>query len=210
MKNYIIYLPAYPQSVDMATKALESAQAHGWDAELWAGIDGVTVSYQDLERSFRITACAWNKKCAEMIKERPGVRGCFLSHWTLWNRCRDTGQDIGIFEHDVEFLRPPKLSKDFQHVLKLEGFDQQSARPAGKWYEGARAYVLRPAGADRLIRWVHSNGCLPADVTIGLDVVDIELQDKGIIGLQIDHDSKESKHRNSFTWNLQGMTRLSV
>ncbi len=209
MKNYIIYLPDYPDSVAMANKALASALDQGWDAELWPGVDGSTVSFNDLEREYRITACSWNKKCYMMVRERPGVRGCFLSHWKLWHWCREEDQDIGIFEHDVLFLRPPKLRRDFNHLLKLQGFDEKPARPAGRWYEGARAYILRPLGADRLIRWVQANGCLPADVNIGLDIIDIDLQDKSIIGLQIDHANKNSKHTHSFTWNLDGMARQS-
>jgi hypothetical protein len=207
MKNYIIYLPDYPVSVAMANKALASALDQGWDAELWPGVDGSTVSFNDLERAYRITACSWNKKCYMMVRERPGVRGCFLSHWKLWHRCREEDQDIGIFEHDVLFLRAPKLKKDFNHVLKLEGFQPKPVRPAGVWYEGARAYILRPAGADRLIRWVQANGCLPADVNIGLDVVEIEMQDKSIIALQNADRDKASKHQDSFTWNLGEMQR---
>lgn len=208
MKSYIIYLPNYPDSVVMSHKALVTGMQQGWTVELWPGVDGRIVSYEDLERLYGISACPWNKKCAVMIKEKAGVRGCFLSHWKLWNLCRDQDQDIGIFEHDIEFLRPPKLQRDFRHVLKLEGFDIKPARPAGQWYEGARAYILRPEGADRLIQWVKTNGCLPADVNIGLDIVDIALQKKDIIGLQNDHTDKSSKHVNSFTWNLDEMKRL--
>ena len=207
MKNYIIYLPNYPDSVVMSHKALVTGMQQNWTVELWPGVDGRTVSYQDMERVYGLSACPWNKKCAVMLRERPGVRGCFLSHWTLWNLCRDQDQDIGIFEHDIEFLRPPKLQREFRHVLKLEGFSIKPARPAGRWYEGARAYILKPQGADKLIQWVQNNGCLPADVTIGLDVVDIALQDKGIIGLQNDHNDKNHKHTNSFTWNLDEMRR---
>ncbi len=209
MKNYIIYLSQYPMSRDMAQKALESAQQQGWDAELYEGVDGATVSYQDFERQHKLTACAWNKKCVTMIREKPGVRGCFLSHWNLWNLCRNENKEIGIFEHDVEFLQAPKLDQNFKHVLKLEGFHLNPARPAGAWYEGARAYVLKPPGADRLIRWVQTNGCLPADVNIGLDVVDITLHDRGLVRLQFDHNSKIDKHSRSFTWNLETMPKIN-
>jgi len=207
MKSYIIYLPDYPLSVEMATRSLESAQQLGWDAELWAGIDGSTVSYQDFESQHRLSACAWNKKCATMIKEKPGVRGCFLSHWTLWNLCRNENREIGIFEHDLEFVKSPKILETFNHILKLEGFVLMPARPAGSWYEGARAYALKPLGADRLIRWVQANGCLPTDVNLGSDVVNIKLADDGIVKLQFDHNDKIDKHKRSFTWNLQGMIK---
>jgi len=209
MKNYIIYLPEYPLSVEMAHHALQSAQQQGWDAELYRGIDGSTVSYQDFERLYQLTACAWDKKCATMIREKSGVRGCFLSHWNLWNLCRNENREIGIFEHDVEFSQAPKLDLDFKHVLKLEGFHLHPTRPAGSWYEGARAYIIKPQGADRLIRWVQGNGCLPTDVNIGLNVVDIALSDDGSVKLQFDHNNKADKHNRSFTWNLGGMVKTA-
>ena len=32
---------------------------------------------------------------------------------------------------------------------------------AGNWYEGARAYLLRPSGAKKILDWVHNNGARP-------------------------------------------------
>ncbi len=209
MKNYIIYLPNYPLSVDMANQSLKSGQSLGWDVELWPGIDGSTVSYQDLERQYRLTACAWDKKSSTMMRKKSGVRGCFLSHWSLWNLCRNENCEIGIFEHDVEFVKEPNNMQEFNHVLKLEGFDLMPARPAGAWYEGARAYLLKPQGADRLIRWAQANGCLPADVNIGSDVVDIKLSDSESVKLQFDHSDKADKHNRSFTWNLESMVKIN-
>lgn len=206
MKNHIIYLPNYQRSCDMAQHALTTAVAQGWDIELWPGVDGATVSARDLSREYGIRICSDSKKCWSLMTERAGVRGCFMSHWQLWHQCRDTNEITGIFEHDVEFLAaPPRPWPDFTHVLRLQGRDLKPARPAGTWYEGARAYMITPAGARRLIEWVHSNGCLPADVVQGTDVIDIDFLPQDIMGLQIVHDSKHSKHTNSFTWNLEGM-----
>lgn len=206
MKSYIITLTNYPWSVAMAKRAWMSGQEHGWDTELFSGIDGQLISVDDMHKRFGVTVCRINRKCEEMLINLPGVRGCFLSHWRLWNSCRDTGEVIGIFEHDVLFRGAPKFVWPRQ-LLKLEGFDLKPPRPAGAWYEGARAYVLTPDGADRLITWVEKNGCLPADVAIGVNVVDIEFDRNNLIDLQVSHDTKGSKHTNSFTWNLTGMAR---
>lgn len=206
MKSYIICLPQYPLSMKMARRALASALQHGWEAELWPGVDGRTVSLQDLTDVYGVHVNLASSKCARLMKQKSGVRGCFLSHWKLWHHCRDLDKKIAVFEHDVLIRSGPPKAK-FPDILKLQGFDIKPARPAGSWYEGARAYEITPSGADKLITWVAQHGCLPADVCIGLDVVDIQLHDGVLIDLQILHENKISKHEDSFTWNLDTMKR---
>jgi len=36
---------------------------------------------------------------------RPGVIGCFYSHYNLWKRCVELNEPIMIFEDDVKFYR---------------------------------------------------------------------------------------------------------
>lgn len=196
MKHYVIYLPEYANSVAMAKQAVDTGHELGWAVELWAGVDGSKVEWP-------IKTNQDDAKCRAMM-QRAGVRGCFLSHWYLWNHCAETDQSIGIFEHDIVFQKPPPKDPVFEHVLKLEGFLLKKSRPAGQWYEGARAYLLRPAGAKKLIAWVNENGALPADVNIGLDVVDIVLDTEQRI---VPHElyGKTHKREQSFTWNLEGM-----
>ncbi len=207
MKHYLIMLPNYPASVDMARRAYISAQQQGWDMDLWPGVDGATITVEDLEKTHGLKICDTSSKCRAMMQTRAGVRGCFLSHWYLWSRCVELDEPIGIFEHDVIFEKPPVFSQPFTDILKLEGFDLKPPRPAGPWYEGARAYIITPQGAEKLITWAKTHGCLPADVAIGTDVVDIAVQDTGLVSLQIDHANKHRKHIDSFTWNLSGMER---
>jgi hypothetical protein len=197
MKNYVIYLPDYTKSRTLAQRVLETGQAFGWNLTLYEGVDGKNSTWEQVQ------PCCLDAKCRSML-ELPGVRGCFLSHWQLWNLCVEINETIGIFEHDIEFIGSPP-EQDFQHVLKLEGFLKKKSRPAGEWYEGARAYLLHPAGAKRLVEWVQINGALPADVNIGLDVVDIQLCDHLCIRPHALY-GKTDKRENSFTWNLQGMT----
>lgn len=195
--NYIIYLPEYRNSIELAQRAQLSAQNHGWDIKLYAGVDGKLRGWDTVQPNIS------DAKCRAML-ERPGVRGCFFSHWNLWNLCVEQNQTIGIFEHDTVFCGPPPKSVEFKHVYKMEGFLKKKSRPAGEWYEGARAYLLSPLGAGRLIDWVNQHGALPADVNIGLDIVDIVLDTQQRI---VPHAlyGKSQKRNNSFTWNLEGM-----
>lgn len=203
MKSYIIYLPQYKTSVDWANHALSSGLLHKWNIELFTGVDGRSVSDNKDWNQYNVTINRTDSKCAKLM-DRSGVRGCFLSHYTLWQQCVKSNQPIGIFEHDIEFLKePPNFNST--DLLKLEGFTLNKARPAGAWYEGARAYIITPAGAKKLINWIGANGCLPADVVIGDSVVKIDLDlDQRVRSIN-QPTSRKERHTNSFTWNLEGM-----
>lgn len=200
MKSHVIYLPSYQQSCNMAKKACDTGRQFGWDIDLWPGVDGQLLDWD----STGVDINTDDAKCKRMMS-RPGVRGCFMSHYQLWHHCVDINQPIGIFEHDIEFLAAPDQLPNFVHVLKLEGFLKKKPRPAGEWYEGARAYIIKPTGAERLLDWVNQHGALPADVIIGLDVVDIELDLSNKVQ-QHPLYGKTDKRENSFTWNLERMT----
>jgi GR25 family glycosyltransferase involved in LPS biosynthesis len=184
----------------MCNVAVSTADQHGWDVELFPGVNGLEKTIDD----FGLFANTENAKCREAMK-RPGVQGCFISHWLLWQHCVSLNEPVGIFEHDVEFLSSPTHYPDFDHVLKLEGFLKKKQRPAGEWYEGARAYFIKPAGAKQLLDWAAQNGALPADVAIGLDVVDITLDLSNKVQQHLLY-GKTDKRENSFTWNLERMT----
>ena len=198
MKSYIIRLSNYSLSRDMAQHAMTTGQQQGWELYFFEGVDGLTVDVMPVKIN---TADA---KCKDSFN-RPGVKGCFLSHWALWKHCVDINETIGIFEHDVEFIKAPVFEDHYTDILKLEGFDRKKARPAGEWFEGARAYIIAPQGARKLLTWVDTHGCLPADVQIGHDAVDIVLNNDNIVRMANYGHGKDFKHTHSFTWNLENM-----
>ena len=206
IKNYIIYLPQFQISTDLAKIALDTGTQLGWELYLFIGVDGRTVSNTDDWYTWGIKINKDDDKCKKML-EKPGVRGCFLSHYSLWKQCIDTNETIGIFEHDVEFIKGPPDNITSEDLLKLEGFEPQKPRPAGNWYEGARAYILTPDGANKLVQWVEEFGCLPADVMIGDLIVKIDLDHDNRVKIQDSqiHITRLERHTKSFTWNLEQM-----
>jgi GR25 family glycosyltransferase involved in LPS biosynthesis len=205
MRNFIIYLPMYASSTTLAEHAFKTGQDHGWNVELFSGVDGVTVANNTDWAEYNIKINLDNKKCAKML-EKPGVRGCFLSHWKLWQLCAESAEPIGIFEHDVEFLKSPLKNFEFDELLRLEGFEKQKPKAAGDWYEGTRGYLIKPMAATKLIQWVQQHGCLPADVNLGSNIIKIELDNNNLVRDRTVHVDRLSRHTNSFTWNLEGMT----
>jgi len=94
-----------------------------------------------------------------------GAAGCFLSHFTLWEKCIEINKPVVIFEHDAIITDEIPFN-----ILDGSGFDQliNLGKPAhGKSslppftgvgpltstsrFKGTHAYVIKPAGALKLI-----------------------------------------------------------
>jgi len=171
-KGYIIYLPDYENSVEIAKRALETGKENGWDLELYPGVNGHNETLHD----YSLRIYSGNKKCKRLM-ERPGTWGCFLSQYVLWTRCFVKQTPLCIFEHDVIFKKPMGEIKDCD-VYKFEGFKKAKPIAPGNWYEGARAYRITPEGAKKILDWVHDNGAMPADWMLCDGIVDM-IFDKG-------------------------------
>lgn len=187
-KGYIIYLPEFKDSVEMAERALNSATLHGWNTELYVGVNGLKESLSD----YNIFASHITKKGRRLL-QRPGTTGCFLSQYKLWNHCVSINEPICIFEHDVIFQKPIGTFQNCD-VYKFEGFQKAKPISVGNWYEGARAYRITPAGAKKIISWVKEFGAMPADWMLN----------DGIVEIQFDKYNKVTYKTNvSFTKDLK-------
>ena len=179
-KGYIVYLPKYENSVNMAIRALETGRFHGWNVSLFPGVDGTLEKLQD----HNLFPYKEHKKCKRLM-ESPGVQGCFLSQYLLWQRCFLEQQPICIFEHDVIFKKPMGQFLDVD-VYKFEGFNKAKPIPPGNWYEGARAYRITPNGAKKILDWVHNNGAMPAYWMLCDGIVDMKFDKENKVTFKSD------------------------
>lgn len=200
MKNFIIILRNNEKSEKFGNIAIESGKDLGWDITRFDAIDGRTLSLDDLLNKYRLFVNTQNKKCRRLM-DRPGVRGCFLSHYLLWQKCVYLNETIGIFEDDVLFVKSYSIiDNNFQDILKLEKLKQGKIYAAGEWWEGAHSYLLTPQGAEKLINWSHNNGILPADMMLGTNILKIDFNsDKTVI---LNPDSQINLEQQSLTRNL--------
>jgi GR25 family glycosyltransferase involved in LPS biosynthesis len=122
---------------------------------------------------------------------RPGVIGCFYSHYNLWKRCVELNEPIMIFEDDVKFYRG-YTSVEFNGVLILSlgksSFmsDPQKTyleNPTGapvarKWQNfsmpGASGYAITPDAAQALVKFYRPYW-YPADNAINQFVVPVQI-----------------------------------
>lgn len=121
----------------------------------------------------------------------PGVKGCFMSHYLLWQKCVDLDEPIMIFEDDVIFYRGWQ-SVDWEGVLILslgktsflkEPYKSYLEDPQGNpqpmpWplfsMPGASGYAIKPSAALGLYKF-YKKYYYPADNAINHSVCRIQI-----------------------------------
>jgi len=98
---------------------------------------------------------------------RPGVVGCFYSHYALWEKCVDLNEPIMIFEDDVKFFRGfEPIDWDGVLILSLG----KTAFLKDPW----KTYLQNPSGLPQAIKWKNfsmpgaSGYAIKPDVARGL------------------------------------------
>jgi len=125
---------------------------------------------------------------------------CFLSHWYLWHKCKKLDEMIMIFEHDSRIIKKLPADSTFQKskfdiigindpsmatrksklyhdiILKNSEFFQPVPRidefnvPQG--LAGNSAYVIKPAGATKMIDLAQQHGMWPNDALMCYQLIE--------------------------------------
>jgi len=125
---------------------------------------------------------------------------CFLSHWYLWQKCKQLDEMIMIFEHDSRIIRKLPADSTFQKsqfdiigindpsmatrksklyhdtILKNTEFFQPVPRidefnvPQG--LAGNSAYVIKPEGAVKMLGLAQEHGMWPNDALMCYQLIE--------------------------------------
>jgi len=122
MKCYIIRLEGNDHSVKMAQECYDQAVKFNLQPEFFNAINGL-----DAKKHYELTRIKAKRK---LKKGRPGVIGCFFSHYYLWLKCVELKEPIIILEHDGYILKhiSSDILNQFNDVLKLDRLDPYSNR----------------------------------------------------------------------------------
>ena len=175
LKTYVIRLSSIDKSVELARTAYISALKKNWSVEYFEGYDGSAHTLQE-HGLFPYS----KKKKLKTLMDKPGVRGCFLSHYYLWKKCVYSGEPVCILEHDaIAQGRFPNIK--FSEVIKLDTELTPTKNYIGEWFAGAHAYCVTPAGAQKLIYFAEEDGAVPVDVMLTDAIVDIQYSDANAV-----------------------------
>jgi GR25 family glycosyltransferase involved in LPS biosynthesis len=148
---------------------LAQARLHNWSVTVWPAVDGRKVTSADWTR---IGVSLLDRGA---IVKRPGARGCWFSHWSLWQHCIDLDQPIIVMEHDAYITGawPQEIDID-QCVWKLHAADGRGERVntiTGEWSCGAWAYTITPKFAQQIIDFSRTHGAQAVDKQLGRSVI---------------------------------------
>lgn len=120
MKYKIIRLNGNEISEKHASECVEQAKKFEIDVTYFDAING--LEYQMHLDELKI------QPRYKFKKGRPGVFGCFLSHFYLWQECARKNVPFCILEHDGYFIKPlpENILDTFTEVLKLDNLDPYS------------------------------------------------------------------------------------
>lgn len=171
-KTFVIALKDHDISDRFLKDCLQSSNSNNWNLEISWGVNGNNI-----------TPATWEKenifpRIDKPTMHKPGVQGCFLSHWKLWNACVELNEPIIILEHDAVILKPWSPLEIYKEVTKLHRhYSSKIARydsDAGHWTKSGHAYCILPESAKKLINFVKKVGAFEVDVLMGDKVVSVD------------------------------------
>lgn len=202
MLSYVIRLKDDPTSESLADECVASGKRFGLEIEKFNGIYG-------LENIKRVTQDYKIRPYSEgMKKGRVGVKGCFLSHYTLWNKSLELDSPILILEQDAEIISkiPKNIENMFDEFLLLDPFNkfskgyasdiEQSLQKEQKIVEyfnsssrrkygvvseyamGLQAYIIKPKAVEKLKKSIFEKGYVPADMQCNKDLLKLQTVNK--------------------------------
>jgi GR25 family glycosyltransferase involved in LPS biosynthesis len=223
MKALVIRLEKIESSRLTSIRVYQQLKAWGHDVEYLEGTYGnqaVKIFQQEGRtlhpRSFK------NRPVDDEyieISMRPGVMGCFHSHYRAWQHCANINQPIMIFEDDVIFERD-FIPVEWEDVLLLatgkkvhlnEFYKSRLYAPTGpaeagpfkgKVMPGAVGYGLTPQGAKKLLDY-YATTFLPADNSINAMVVKLHCHTYLMGRAATDLDGKKSLTKTKMWLNFE-------
>ena len=121
-KAYVITMKGRSFSEELADECIASGKKFNIEIEKFDAIqlDDVSPTYKKLNlRPF---------PKLKKSRDTKGVRGCFCSHFLLWQKCIELNRPLLIFEHDALIIRPipADLPNKFSELCNLDAYSRTS------------------------------------------------------------------------------------
>ncbi|TNB55993.1 glycosyltransferase family 25 protein [Campylobacter helveticus] len=98
-------------------------------------------------------------------KLSPGEKGCFASHYKLWQKCLELNESIFVLEDDVEFTQAfnaqnlEKILKSPYEYVRIHYIKEKSSYALNNHFNitfsnvgGTRGYFIKPSAAKKFIK----------------------------------------------------------
>jgi GR25 family glycosyltransferase involved in LPS biosynthesis len=220
MKSFIIHLSKIKESLATATSTKKVLESYNIASTLWEGCYGNQVAAEFEKTGRKLHPWSFKGPTSPIVpgskyalkNSQAGIKGCFLSHYKLWEHCVKINEPIMIWEDDI-VIRRGFLTVDWDDVLILAlGHPDKSERylnylnapdlnnPEAVQFSnssmpGCCGYAIKPHAAKKLIE-TYKNTYLPADNAINRHHVRLQIH-TCIMGIAL-VEGKKSLTRTRF------------
>jgi len=173
MIGYVITIKGHEKSEKYAERCIESGAKNNITIEKFYG-----YTPADNPREVMAKKGINSEYFDEKYSKSAAAMACFLSHHALWEKCKETKQELAVFEHDavvvnqfpnimmydklITFSKPSYGKFETPQVLGVGPLSQK------RYFGGAHGYALKPAGSVLLLKAAKRRAG-PADVFLHLD-----------------------------------------
>jgi len=115
IKGFVIVKEGDETSNQLAEECIASGADHGFNIEKFSGV------YDNIDQLFETNKLFVNPDGNKKVRTN-GVKGCFLSHFSLWKKCVELNETIAVFEYDALVINtlPKNIVKKFDDYLNLD------------------------------------------------------------------------------------------
>tara|TARA_R110001592_G_scaffold61672_7_gene188325 strand:- start:27150 stop:27797 length:648 start_codon:yes stop_codon:yes gene_type:complete len=174
MKSFVITILENEQSMQVATRCIQSGQKHGLEIKHFDAITPQRNNPIQIAKDKGIPLDGFK----EVYSRFENCLSAFLSHHTLWEYCVRDNTEYTIFEHDAVVVDKVPEYIAYHKVISLGkpsygkfrnpsilGVNPLTSKP---YFPGAHAYRINPKGAQELIERAKKDGG-PTDVFLSLN-----------------------------------------
>lgn len=170
MQAYIITIQDNTRSIESANRCIESAKRYNIDIQKFEAV--IPGDYMhDIIEVKKLDVSSFSNKYSRV----DNAIACFCSHYMLWEKCRDSKENMLILEHDAYFVNEIPNNLNFHYLMnvgkpsygkfKIPTYLGKNKLTSKEYLPGAHAYIITPEFASILIEKAKV-GAFEADIFI--------------------------------------------
>lgn len=178
MKAFVITIEDNEKSVEAAERCIASGAQHGLLIAKHKAFTPDDKPFELLQNERVLT-----EGLIEKWSRNENCAAAFLSHFSLWKKCLELNTHIAIFEHDAFITNQIAASLTegygFKQMVSIgkPSYGRHNPPPflgtgpltSKRYFPGAHAYIVKPAGARTIIEHARTVGARPTDVYLNKD-----------------------------------------